>query len=223
MKTLFFVLAAAFGFHGSDRDSVRVDLSSDTRTAYAKAADAAPKDPMLALVRLECLLMPNPVSVGVDKGTIPSGSQGFLDGVRQGLSAWSYLGDSPYKLSEMSEAQLVVKFVDSVPNRAHAQGMIDAKRQYRWSHTVHEYRVYGTMYIVRKTGERLLSRDEVGLVVAHELGHLLGLGDVSDPNMLMGPFYAGKRQTGPTADERTYVQDFRAVLREGIKKLSDPG
>jgi hypothetical protein len=51
----------------------------------------------------------------------------------------------------------------------------------------------------------------------HELGHLLGLGDVESTGVLMGPLERGKPLTKPTKNEVEDVKALRHAIREKIR------
>lgn len=197
-------------------------LTAQTHESYKLALEAAEaKKHTMALARLDGMLMSAPISVGIDPTTLPKEPNDFLAGVKGGIQLWeSALKDSPFRFSSFGESpMLVVKFVDHVKNSGDVQGMIQARREFSWNSRTYQSKVSGTIFVVHKTGGRYLNRDEVVEVVAHELGHLFGLDDLTGNEGLMGAFVGGEPRPFMVAAERDVVVEFRKLLRDKMAEV----
>jgi hypothetical protein len=203
------------------RGALHPMISSNTRDCFSAALDhSAQNRHRPALARLESLLLLNGVSIGVDPASVPAGARGFYEGVSQAVDIWKKaLPDCPFTYS-LTKPQVVVNFVRQVPGeRATVQGSLDATHDYMWSKNSHSSRLSATIYVVYRVNNRNLTQAEIAHVVAHELGHLLGLSDSRQAVGLMGPFIAGRPRLEPSADELTAVNDFRLLVRDTISDI----
>ncbi len=171
------------------------------------------------LAMLESYLLNSRVTVGLD----PSDkSDGKVTGIARGIRIWEdALPDSPFVLARPGEKPMItVKFVNSIDSGGDVQGQIEATRYLRWGSTV-SYKITGTMLVRVNTGRRPLREDEITEVVAHELGHVLGLDDAEDCVGLMGPFVPGRARLRPSDDELQAVVQYRDQLREAIARVNN--
>ncbi|MCO5296357.1 MAG: hypothetical protein M9921_05815 [Fimbriimonadaceae bacterium] len=192
-------------------------LTEQSKQSYRLVVDAFEKQKYtMAMARLDGLLMPQPVSVGIDMDTIPKDAKEFVEGVRQGIAIWTQaLPDSPFRYSAFGENPMLrIQFVDRVEGSGDVQGMINARREFAWNSREYSSKISGTILIVRHTNGRYLTRDEIAEVTGHELGHLLGLDDVEGTRGLMGPFVAGQPRPFVEQDELDVVTAFRRTMRE---------
>ena len=169
------------------------------------------------LATLESYLLSNTVTVGID----PSAARDWKSrSIERGIGIWSdALSDSPFVMAEPGQKPMVtVKFVDSIDSGGDVQGQVEATRMLHWGSSV-SYQIHGTLLVRRTTGRRGLTEDEMTEVVAHELGHLLGLDDAEECRGLMGPFEAGNPRLRPTREEVDAVLSYREELRNAIAKL----
>jgi hypothetical protein len=197
-------------------------LSPESRGCYHEAlGDSTKGRPQAALAKLEALLLTTPVSVGIDEATIPGRSTEFYDGVQQGIRIWAdSLPDSPFRFAEAGEKPTVlIKFVPHIAANRDLQGQIEAQHQFQWTSRSRSTKLTALMQVVYKTEGRLLRREEVAQVVAHELGHLLGLTDEDRSSGLMGPFTPGRLVRGPSKTEIAAVNEFRKAIRENIQRI----
>lgn len=163
---------------------------------------------------LKSFLVSDPVTVGLHQDG-PG-----IEPIRSAVDVWkASLPESPFVLAAAGAKPMVsVQFVDQVPGRDRAQGQIEIVRKLRWG-PCNTYRIEATL-LVRKTHEgRSLTDEEITWVVAHELGHILGLEDVDEENMLMGRFCPDKVVSGPTKAEIIALQSHRERLRQALSRL----
>lgn len=217
-----FAGAAAPGSDGLFRPLI----SPDSKNCYMDAvSDAGRNHYQPALAKLESLLMLAPVTVGIDETTFRSSIQGYRTSVANGVGIWrDNLKDSPFvgAGSGKGRPDVLVKFVkDMDAQGADLQGMIEAEHEFKWSGDRHTSKLTGTMYVVYRTGDRNLSQTEATEVVAHELGHLLGLTDAYSAKGLMGPFIPGEPRLTPSGEELAAVNQFRQVVRDEIANIQE--
>ncbi|HVT13759.1 MAG TPA: hypothetical protein VHE55_15950 [Fimbriimonadaceae bacterium] len=169
------------------------------------------------LATLESYLLADTVTVGLDPN---DDADWKADSIDAGMQVWANaLADSPFRLSRPGEKpMIVVKFVDSIDSGGDVQGQVEATRMLHWGASV-SYQINGTLLVRRTTGRRDLRPDELTEVVAHELGHLLGLDDARECVGLMGPFVSGHPRLKPSKEEVDAVVSYRKELRAAIAKL----
>lgn len=201
-------------------------ISDDSRNCYNDAlSDAKHSHYQPALAKLESLIMVDAVPIAIDKANLPADAQGYEDSVSKGISIWrDALPDCPYRMVKdaAEHPAVLIKFVKSIANHGgDLQGMITAQHEFRWNGTQHSNKLNCTVFVVYKIDGRNLSHNEVSEVVAHELGHLLGLTDFMQPVGLMGPFIPGQPRLQPSPDEIKAVNSFRKTVRNQIDKIED--
>lgn len=169
------------------------------------------------LATLQSYLLTDAVTVGLDPGQDDDWKS---DSIGAGLRVWAdAINDSPFRLAPQGQKpMIVVKFVDSIDSGGDVQGQVEATRLLRWGSSV-SYKIEGTLLVRKTTGRRDLRPDELTEVVAHELGHLLGLDDAGECVGLMGPFVPGHPRMKPSKEELNAVIEYRSELRDAIAKL----
>jgi hypothetical protein len=170
------------------------------------------------IATLESYLLTQQVTVGLDPNDT---SDWKADSIQQGLQIWSdAVPDNPFVLARPGQKPMVVvKFVNSIASGGDVQGQVEATRMLHWGNSV-SYKIEATLLVRRTTGRRELRQDEITEVIAHELGHLLGLDDAEDCVGLMGPFVPGHARVKPSRAEVDAVLDYRDQLRDAIAKLN---
>ena len=205
-------------------DSVPGELSSDVRAALTRADEAvAEGDFELALALYEGSLYPDGVTFAIDRSTLFSDSGWQEKAVYLALAIWfkELDGDFPVNfVDEVEDADLVLSFVAEIEvGGTDPLGLIRLKKNFRWNDVRHEVTYKGTIQIVSTPPGGDLSSAETVDVVMHELGHLLGLADVSRAGLLMGPLDRGKPLERPTVREVDAVRELRALLRRRIEEV----
>ncbi len=192
-------------------------INDEAMSTYRRAMEETNKPKATALLRG---LLLSSVSVGIDQTTLIGDDYDWEGGVRLGLESWSNsISDSPFTLARKGDKpDILIKFVRQIENSDHAQGLIKAQRHFYWQGNQSGARVTGIIYIRTDVGRRWISGDEVSRVVAHELGHLLGLDDDHDGSGIMGDFIAGRGLKQPSRAELDSVRDFRQKVRQALNQ-----
>lgn len=182
----------------------------------ARSVDKKSYEP--ALARLEALLLTSPVTVTIDQTTVPQDAVELGDALPEALGIWSdALPDSPFQQSGSDANQRVtVKFVREMSDLPMAQGDIRAQRDFYWSRADHSYKLNATIRVVYRTGRRFITEEEASGIIAHELGHLIGLDDVAQDDGLMGYFVPGRPKRRVEPEEVDVAQNFRRMVRDKI-------
>lgn len=170
------------------------------------------RDYQLSLALLHGVIYNDGVEVGIDSsGQSPNSAA--RQGLDQALATWekSLAGDNPIRLVGASaKADVLIKFVEKVPRSGHdALGLIELKKKYSWNRSRYEIDIQGTIYIQTHFNRVPLTSAQYTEVIAHELGHLLGLDDLDQPGQLMGPMVLERPVNGPNARETYAVQAIR--------------
>lgn len=178
-----------------------------------------------ALARLEALLLTNPVTVTIDQSSVPQDAAELGDALPESLGIWSdALADTPFQGSVSDRrAQVTVKFVREMRDLPMAQGDLQAQRDFYWSRVDHSYKLNATIRVVYRTGRRFISEEEASGIIAHELGHLIGLDDAVQYDGLMGYFVPGRPKRRVEPEEVEAAQGFRRMVRDkidGVKSVA---
>lgn len=209
----------------------RAVLPVEVHASFARAIEradlaAGQGDAMQALALVHGVLYPEGVSVRLDRSSLGSVGETGARAFQRGVWAWEQaLGqDNPIRVVAGGESEVVVRFVDRLPEGgSDTLGLIELRKEYRWNRARYETVVSGVISLLRSYEGQALGEEELTEVVAHELGHLLGLADVEFTGHLMGPAVLGLAVTGPLPHEIRAVQVLRqaarlryAELRQGL-------
>ncbi len=170
------------------------------------------RDYQLSLALLHGVIYNNGIKISVSPET-PTPTNAAKEGINRALQSWASAlhTDNPIKFtSNPNDAEIIIKFVDKVPESgADALGLIKLKKQYRWNKSRYETEISGTIYIQTHYEHNPLNATQYTEVIAHELGHLLGLDDIPNTGQLMGPMIVNKPITNPNQRETYAVQFVR--------------
>jgi hypothetical protein len=197
-------------------------LSSDVVRALRTASSASGWEArQKSAVTLESLLMTKTVTIGLDFDA-QDGDARRIDGMRSGLKVWQdALSDCPFREARDEEQpDVLVKFVKDIPDGGDLAGEIEAGRHISWGSKSRTYTLTATLLVRADADGRRLSKAEITEVVAHELGHLLGLDDDDRTTGLMGPFVPGKPRPHASDEEIQTVIDARDEMRSRIVALT---
>jgi hypothetical protein len=172
------------------------------------------------LATLQSYLLPEAVTVGLDP---EDASDWKAASIERGLRVWSdALPDSPFVLAQPGQKpMIVIHFVDSINSDGDIQGQVETRRVLHWGTSV-SYQIEGNVQVRKRAGRHELQEDELTEVIAHELGHVLGLDDAQGCVGLMGPFVPGHARLKPSTEEVGAVMTFRSQLRDAITRLKTP-
>lgn len=178
-----------------------------------------------ALAMLQLLLLPEETTIEVDYTGVPSSSQtAFERGVGRGLGLWqeAMQQDMPLRIVRPGrKADILVKFVDKVAEGdARCKGEIRAKRWIQWNDQVHYQQFTAVVSVCKHADSRLMSESEITHIVAHELGHALGLGDMASTGYIMGPVELGNPFARLNTVEVDAVKQFRSKVRDEMSRIS---
>lgn len=172
---------------------------------------------------LSGLLLSRQVKVRIDTASIPRGRESaYNKGAELALAAWdNALPDSPFLLAKPGEhPDVTVRFVKALPKGSDIQGAIDVTRDFSWGHGIPFYSLKGGILLKDNAFGRALTGAQIGRVLSHEFGHLLGLADDYDGAGVMSIFRADEGWVPPSAAEieavTTFRSDCRSVLEEAL-------
>jgi hypothetical protein len=208
-------LAACLALAGGIRAVISTNMM-DVFHEAVKSGERKKYSP--ALARLEALILAQPVTVGIDESNIPRDAPELRDTLDKALAMWNEaLPDSPFVPAEPGKKpQVLVKFVSRMSDLPSAQGDIQAQRDFYWGRNDYSYKISATIRVVYRTGRRSITQAEASGIIAHELGHLIGLDDVTEDDCLMGYFIPGKPKTRVEPEEVEAALTFRRMVKEKI-------
>jgi len=175
-----------------------------------------------AMALLEGLLL-NGVTIGVDESSLPAGHEReALNGVAEGIQVWrEALSDVPFRMARRGErADVVVRFVSQINGQGDVQGRVHASRRFFWGSNGHGYKLDGDIRLKPTAFGRHLTQAEIGRVMAHELGHLLGLDDNYPSRGMMGAFRAGEGRVRPSRNEISAVVEYRGLVTQALREAA---
>jgi hypothetical protein len=197
--------------------------SVSVKTYRSAVADARRGKALQATAVLDGLLMRRQVKIAVDPSGAPASRENeYLAGVQEAMDSWeSALGESPFVMAAAGQKpDITVRFVQKISKGGEVQGAIEAKRRFFWTNGVPGYDISGGIQIKTTAYNHTLSGVEAGRVMAHELGHLLGLDDHYDSRGIMGAFRLGEGRVRPNDAEVEAVTEFRDELRSALRLAS---
>lgn len=207
--------------------SVPEAVDAQIRNYYEDALSAARVEPHKALAMLELLLLPAQTPISVDWAGVPLGiRRQFEEGIRRGVVAWEQaLGaECPFVVGgpDNGESAIRIRFVDALASAdPHTKGELRITRRITWGRNVHFTELDGQIRVMKWAREgQYFTEDEITHIIAHELGHALGLGDTDRWDRVMGPVVIGRPYARVSPEELTAVQQFRTIVREVHGRIS---
>jgi hypothetical protein len=149
------------------------------------------------------------------RGAIVAFNRPIVDscGIDQAIEAWRLvIPDSPFSVAKAGQkANIQVELVHEIPDCHEAQGEVESDEGLDDSGLV-----TARITVRDNVNGRPLTDREIGAVITHELGHLLGLDDSPDGRGIMGEFDPQRLVTVPTSEEAQAVEIFRGELRRNL-------
>ena len=236
MKRIFAVSAFSFAFVGLVFANPSRTLSPLVHDAWQRCeskavAAAAVGDYTHALALLDGGIYSGGVSLGLNESSLGRNRARAHVAFARATQYWQdALGsDCPLRVSTPGEVpQTLVSLVDAIPGDGGELGLIEMKKSYQWTAASFTCGTKAKISVMRSFERKPLSEEEMTEVMAHEIGHLLGLADVEQPGFLMGPMDRDHLTHGPTQTEVDAVvsmrHDFKASYRMylGNARLNRP-
>jgi predicted Zn-dependent protease len=193
---------------------------------FAKAVQAERREPQKALAMLEVLVISTPLDVIADYSGVPENLRDeYADAVADAFGMWerSLGSDFPLRLVRKSNSAIRLTFASSIrggePNQ---KGEFYVTRRIQWGDAFHSGEIDGHFTIVKlATKDRYMTGKEIKHIVAHEVGHSLGLADSESLERIMGPVMLGNPFARVTSDEVRQVKEIRAAIKKEISFVLD--
>ncbi len=202
-----------------------VEVHPSFRASLIEAIEAErSRDYQLSLALLHGIIYKDGVSVRAKNSSGAAVSKAQDQAINGAVEVWKKaLGkDCPIRFTNDSGAEITVLFVDKIPRKSpDALGLIDLRKEYRWTKRKYEISISGTIFVQTAYDGRTLSVSESTEVIAHEFGHLLGLDDLKTPGQLMGPFVFDSPVGGPQPHESYAVQMLRYQAKKQWNSVVD--
>jgi len=224
LPTTAFAIAAFSS--GSTAPALPAEVHPSVTKAFQQAIDAeADKDFQLSLALMHGILYNSGVKIRLKTANGKPITKAAEQGLDKALEVWQdVLGrDNPIKLVDGGQdSDLTIQFVDKVPTKSYdTLGLIEMRKEYSWNRSRYEVKVSGTIYIQTNYEGKNLNAAQYTEVIAHELGHLLGLNDLANTGQLMGPMVFEKPISGPLAHESNAVQIVRYQAKRQWNSVID--
>ncbi|MCU0316967.1 MAG: hypothetical protein MUC92_10275 [Fimbriimonadaceae bacterium] len=176
-------------------------------------------DYYLSLALLHGVVYPDGITLGFDETSLRGSKAKFTKATHRAMVIWQNAmdGDSPMVYAEPgAKPEITMVLVDTLPQGNDVMGLIQMEKKYQWNKRMFRLEQKITISILRSYEGHALTEDQMTEVIAHEMGHLLGLADVDEVGPLMGPMQIGKPSTDPLPREVQAVKQLRRVAREQI-------
>lgn len=163
------------------------------------------------------------VSVGIDATGLGDQREAVQRATGKAIHYWrNALGDDcPIRYAVPgSEPDTIIRLVDHIEGDGDELGLIEMKKHYSWSANSFSSKTTAKISIMRSFEGKQLSEAELTEVIAHEIGHLLGLADVEETGYLMGPLDRSSLTQGPTLAEKQALVNLREELRNVHRSIT---
>ena len=191
---------------------------------FAKAVQAEQKEPQKALAMLELLVLSTPLDITADYSGVPKNlREEYANAVADAFGMWerALRSDFPMRLVRKSSSAIRLSFASSIAGgEANQKGEFYVTRRIQWGEAFRAGQIDGRFTIVKlATDDRYMTGKEIKHIVAHELGHALGLADSKFLDRIMGPVMLGNPFAQVTPEEIREVKEIRAAIKKEISSV----
>jgi hypothetical protein len=177
-----------------------------------------------SLIGLRAMLLDGGITVAVDPSIPKERQSDAVVAIDLAVKHWNqWLGEKLFRYtSKVESANLKVSFANYL-NRGFEQqclGQINFKRELKISPEPSTFTVSGSIQVIRRQDGNTLDSNQIGEVITHELGHMLGLDDTTNATGIMGTYEKGKPRQLISREELESLVLYRGIISAVVGRIS---